>query len=236
MIVYGRNVIREAIRSQYPISQVRLTDSASKFLSELLKKASHAGVAIIPNKSNQLDAWAGTETHQGVAAEVADFNGVSLNEIINSQTQKSTVVILDQVQDPRNLGAIARTAFAAGAGGMVLPRRGSAPVSAVALKASAGAFFHIKVAYETNLTRAVDKLKNAGYWVYGADAKAGQDIYTIDFAPLVAMVFGGEGKGLRQLVKSKCDQLFRIPMQGQMESLNVSVAAGVALYEIMRKK
>jgi len=236
MIVYGRNVLREALRAGYPIHEIRLSPEAEVDLADLLSKRLNKTVVLKRVNARELDSWTEGAAHQGIAARIKDFEEYALEDVLKSPPENGPIVFLDQAQDPRNFGAIARTALAAGAKGLVMPKRRSAPISAVALKAAAGAFFQLKAAYETNLARALDKVKGAGYWIYGTDAKAEKDIYQIDFTPQVALVLGGEGEGMRQLVRSKCDFIFRIPMTENVESLNVSVAAAIVLYEIFRRR
>ncbi len=236
MIVYGRNVVKEAIRSRHEIREIRTTEEAAEHLVGLLEGVSKSGIPVKTVKNRDLDSWTRGGGHQGVAARIKPFENPSLEDILSVSPGGGPVILLDQVQDPRNFGAIARTALASGAKGLIMAQRRSAPISPVAVKASAGALFHIKAAYLTNLARIIDKVKNFGYWIYGAEGNARQSLYEVDFAEKTALVFGGEGKGLRPLVRDKCDIEYKIPMVGSVESLNVSVAVGVTLFELLRRR
>jgi len=232
MIVYGVNVVKEALKAGHEIMEIRVTGGAG----EHFRGGAPIGVPIKTVKSAELDSWTDGGRHQGVAARIKPFENPCLEDILSAPPEGGPVVLLDQVQDPRNFGAIARTVLAAGAKGLITTRRRSAPVSPVAVKASAGALFHLKTAYLTNLVRVINEIKNYGFWVYGAEGDAGQSLYEVDFAEKTALVFGGEGKGLRPLVRENCDLLFNIPMVGSVESLNVGVAAGVTLFELLRRR
>jgi len=236
MIIYGRNIIKEALKAAHPIHEIRATEEAGEHFSGLLESGSNKGIRLKIVHNNDLDVWTKGGVHQGIAAKIGDFENTSLGNILESSSENSTLVLLDQIQDPRNFGAIARTALAAGVNGIIMTQRRSAPISPAAVKAGAGAFFHIKTAYITNLARVIKEIKERGYWVYGAHMLGGQGLFEVDFAPKAAIAFGGEGKGLRPLIRANCDVLFKIPMVGPLESLNVSVAAAVTLYEIMRRK
>ncbi len=236
MIVYGRNVIKEALKAKHTIYEIRATEGSDKYLVDLLESAEKGGIKVKITHSRELDQWTDGAVHQGIAAKIKDFDNVFLEDVLNNSPEDGPVVLLDQVQDPRNFGAIARTALAAGAKGLIMAQRRSAPISPAAVKTSAGAFFHIKTAYLTNLARVIEKIKELDYWVYGADIIGEQVLFEVDFAQKAVLVFGGEGKGLRPIIRGNCDVTFNIPMIGSVESLNVSVAAAVVLYEILRRK
>ena len=170
--------------------------------------------------------------HQGVACLVGDYPYVAPGELLAADL----LVVLDQVSDPRNLGAIARSALAAGAGGLALPRHRAAAVTPAVVKASAGATEHLAIAHVTNVAGFLAECKRAGYWVYGAAGDAGRSYDALDLAGRVALVFGAEGRGLRPLVRRACDELAAIPMEGPVGSLNVSVAAALFLYEARRRR
>jgi 23S rRNA (guanosine2251-2'-O)-methyltransferase len=161
-----------------------------------------------------------------------------VDEVIAHRHEKSKydlVVLLDSVTDPQNLGSIIRTAHCCGANGVIIPENRAASVTASVAKASAGAFQYLPVAMVVNLVRTIEYLKERGFWIYGADAEAQSDIRTPDYERHIALVMGSEGRGIRPLIRKKCDFLISIPMRGQVASLNVSVAAGVILFEILRK-
>jgi len=236
MIVYGRNIILEALKSGHKIDEIKANSQTLKQFGEILKSAKKKGIRVKTVDNRELDGYTDGAFHQGVAAKIKDFEPLTFEDMLKAEPRDGPLVLLDQINDVRNFGAIARTALAAGAKGVILSQRRSAPLSPAALKVSAGAFFHLKTAYFNNLARIIDLLKKEDYWIYGADAHSKTSLFDVDFAPKTAVVFGGEEKGLRPLVKSGCDVIFKIPMAGSVESLNVSVAAAITLYEILRNK
>ena len=184
--------------------------------------AEHVQVA----SPEDIEALAGSRDHQGIVAECGEYPYVELAELIG---RKGTVIVLDEITDPRNVGAIARTAEATGAIGLVLPERRSAQVNATVCKTSAGAIEHLHVAVVRNIADAVQALKDGGAWTYGA-AMGGTPVGKVDLSGSVALVLGGEGKGIRPRVASACDDLISLPMVGKVDSLNVSAAAAVLMY------
>jgi len=178
------------------------------------------------------------KAHQGVLASIAPVDTLSLAELlaVAGNEAQPLLVALDSIQDPHNLGAIIRTAAAAGASGLILPRDRSAPVNATAAKAAAGALAHLPICLVTNLAGALETVKEKGFWVYGAAGEAKRGLYETGFSGPVCLVIGGEGKGLRRLIREQCDELVSIPMAGSLNSLNASVAAGVILFEIVRQR
>jgi 23S rRNA (guanosine2251-2'-O)-methyltransferase len=184
--------------------------------------------------SEELERLCGSPDHQGVVAEVDPYPYADPNQLLRSED--ALVVVLDQVQDPRNLGAVARSAEAAGAAGLVIPERRSAEVTAVACKASAGAVEHLPIARIRNLADWLGEAKEAGYWIWGADAEADQAPWNIDLSGSTVLVLGGEGKGLRPRVASACDGLLALPQRGKVGSLNVSAAATALLFEAVRQR
>lgn len=178
------------------------------------------------------------KTHQGVLAKTAPVATCSLHELLKKakEEEQPLIVALDSIQDPHNLGAIIRTAAAAGAIGIILPKDRSAPLNATAAKAAAGAFAHLKLCLVTNLATSLQAVKEKGFWVYGAAGEAKRTVYETRFPAAVCLVIGGEGKGMRPLVREHCDELVAIPMAGSLNSLNASVAAGVILFEIVRQR
>lgn len=219
-LVYGRNPVRELIRAER--RRVRLVHC----LPQLADASWLAGQTVQVAVADDLDVLAGTSDHQGIVAECAPYPYVPLVELVG---RPGTVVVLDEITDPRNVGAIARTAEATGAIGLVLPERRSAQVNATVCKTSAGAIEHLHVAVVRNIADAVDELKRGGAWTYGA-AMDGTPVGDLDLTGSVALVLGGEGKGLRPRVAGACDALVSLPMVGQVDSLNVSAAAAVLMY------
>jgi 23S rRNA (guanosine2251-2'-O)-methyltransferase len=185
----------------------------------------------------ELDRMAGTGAHQGVVAVTSAKQYTDLDDVLAAKRgQFSLVVVLDGVEDPHNLGAVLRTADAAGADGVVIPERRAAGITGTVAKASAGASEHLPVAKVTNISRTLEDLKSKGLWIAGLDERGPQSYDKVDYKMDCAIVLGAEGKGLHDLVKRKCDFLVSIPMLGKVSSLNVSVAAGVMLYEVARQR
>lgn len=180
-----------------------------------------------------LDRASEGASHQGVVAFGAAHRYSGLDEIAR---QSRLLVVLDGVEDPHNLGAIVRTANAAGAGGVVIPERRATGLTETVAKAAAGALEYVPIARVSNINRALEDLKKLGYWIYGLDERGTEDYHRVDYSLPTAIVLGGEGKGLHQLVEKNCDMLLRIPMAGQIPSLNVSVAAGIVLFDWKRRK
>jgi 23S rRNA (guanosine2251-2'-O)-methyltransferase len=212
-IVYGRNAVEEARRGRRAVHRVVTADDAS---------------------AAELARLAGSEDHQGVVAEVDPYPYASAPELL--EQPDALLVALDQVQDPRNLGAVCRSAEAAGAAGVVICERRAARVTAAVCKASAGAVEHIRVARVRNLADWLSAAKRAGGWVYGADPDAPTRYDRVDFNGLVVLVLGGEGKGIRPRVAATCDALVAIPSAGRIGSLNVSAAGAVLLFEAARQR
>jgi 23S rRNA (guanosine2251-2'-O)-methyltransferase len=205
-------------------------------LAEAIRRATRLGIPLRFEMRETLDRLAGGVPHQGIIAIVSQKPVLSLEALLASAREPALVVVLDGVEDPRNLGAILRTAEAAGADGVVLPERHSAGLSETVARASAGAVEHVKVARVGNLVQALEALKQRGIWVVGFDAAGSERWDAVDLARSVALVLGGEGRGIRRLVREHCDHLVSIPHFGHVSSLNVSVAAGVALYEAVRQR
>jgi len=178
------------------------------------------------------------KTHQGVLAKTAPVSTCSLHELLKKagESEQPLIVALDSIQDPHNLGAIIRSAAAAGAIGVILPKDRSAPLNATAAKSAAGAMAHLKLCLVTNLVTSLQAVKEKGFWVYGAAGEAKRTVYETKFSDAVCLVIGGEDKGMRPLVREQCDELVSIPMAGSLNSLNASVAAGVILFEIVRQQ
>jgi 23S rRNA (guanosine2251-2'-O)-methyltransferase len=205
-------------------------------LAEAMRRATRLGVPLRFEMRETLDRLAGGVPHQGIIAVVSEKPVLSLEALLDAAREPALVVVLDGVEDPRNLGAILRTAEAAGADGVVLPERHSAGLSETVARASAGALEHVRVARVGNLAQALEALKERGIWVVGFDAAGTERWDAVDLQKPVALVLGGEGRGIRRLVRERCDHLVSIPHFGHVSSLNVSVAAGVALYEAVRQR
>jgi len=206
-------------------------------LQRVVDECRRQGVAVRFLERAELDRMAGNNAHQGVVAITSAKQYNDLDDVVEAKRgSHSLIVVLDGVEDPHNLGAILRTADAAGANGVIIPERRAVGVTAAVTKASAGAGEHLPVARVTNIARTLEELKTKNLWIVGLDERASQSYDSLDYNMDCVVVLGGEGKGLHDLVAKKCDYLASIPMLGQMSSLNVSVAAGVILFEIVRQR
>jgi len=240
--VYGVNPVRELLRAgAAEVAELWLAEGRSRDggLAELSRRAEQAGAKVRAAPRAKLDRLAGTDRHQGVVAVVSDYRYREVEDLLaaaRSRGEPPLLVLLDGVEDPQNLGAIVRSAHALGAHGVVIPRDRSASVTSAAAKASAGAVEHCPVARVTNLAQTLEELKGQGVWSVATAADASRDLGEIDLSGPVALVVGGEGRGVRPLVRRNCDLEGRIPMAGRVGSLNASAAAAVALYEAARQR
>lgn len=236
----GIHAVREALAAGRPLQTVIVGRGRhGGRLEEVVRLARQRGVPVRFEPRAELDRTAGTRNHQGVVAVPAATAALSLEELVARQSPESAsrlLVLLDGIEDPQNLGAIVRTALAAGAGGIVIPSRRAAGLTEAAARASAGAIAHLGVAQVTNLPQAMEALKEAGYWLVGLEERAERSHTEADLTGAVALVLGSEGKGLHHLVRERCDFLVSIPTRGPVRSLNVSVAAGIALFEAVRQR
>ena len=237
--VYGLHAVRALFeRRPETIVVARVLRDASGKLADLARALAARGVAIERMARADLDRLSAGGVHQGVLVEVeaaAEFTIGDFEALVVARGRALRLLVLDGVEDPRNLGACLRTADAAGIDAVVVPKAHAAKLTAAAVKTSTGAAETVPVFRAPNLARTLAWLKEAGVWVVGADAEAGQSLYAAKLAPPVAMVLGGEGRGVRRLTRDLCDELVSIPMRGTVESLNVSVAAGVVLFELLRQ-
>ena len=235
MIIYGINPVLEALRAGR-VRELRVGERADDRLKQLLVLADARGVPVRRVPADTLDRESRRGVHQGVVAAIEEADDYSIEEIVSGASAAPLVVVLDGIEDPHNLGAILRTADAAGVDGVVIQSRRAASRGGVAAKASAGALAHVRIAEVVNIARAVDELKEAGVWTVGLAAEAPDSYNAIDLTLPTALVLGAEGAGLRRLVRERCDRLASIPMRGHVGSLNVSVAAGVVLFEAVRQR
>lgn len=237
--IYGINAVTEALKAQKPSFEwVAMAKERHDIrLQRLIEDCRKAGVPVKYLTRTELDRMAGTAAHQGVVAVTSAKQYSDLDDVVGGKRgEYSLVVVLDGVEDPHNLGAILRTADAAGADGVVIPERRAASVTGTVTKASAGASEHLPIAKVTNISRTVEELKERNVWTVGLDERSKKTYDELDYKMDCALVLGSEGKGLHDLVKRKCDFLVSIPMLGKVPSLNVSVAAAVVLYEIVRQR
>jgi 23S rRNA (guanosine2251-2'-O)-methyltransferase len=205
-------------------------------LAEIVSRGSQQGIPLRFESRETLDRMAGPVPHQGIIAVVSQKPLERLEEITGSLKDPGLLVLLDGVEDPRNLGAILRTCEGAGVQGVLLPERRSAGLSETVARSSAGALEHLRIARIGNVVQAIESLKARGLWIVGFDAEGGERWDQVDLTKGVALVFGGEARGIRRLVREKCDHLVSLPLFGHVSSLNVSVAAGIALYEVVRQR
>ena len=235
MIVCGVNPVREALRAGR-IDLVRASEQGSSRVRELAREAEAGGVTVHWVSAAELDHESAGAVHQGIVARVYPLVKYSIADLIREASTPPLFLVLDGIEDPQNVGAVLRTAEAAGVDGVVRQQRRAAPLGATVAKTSAGALAHVKIASVVNITRVLDELRAAGIWTVGLVQAASYKYDEVDFNLPTALVLGSEGRGLRRLVRERCDWLVSIPMNGQIDSLNVSVAAGVALYEAVRQR
>jgi 23S rRNA (guanosine2251-2'-O)-methyltransferase len=233
-ILTGINPVAEALRAGHPLERILVAKGAGgPRLQEIIELARRANVPLRFEARPSLDRLAGSPAHQGVVALGAASKYADLDDIAG---RAQMLVVLDGVEDPHNLGAIIRTAHAAGAGGIVVPERRAVGITDVVAKAAAGALEYLPVVRVGNINRALEDLKKRNYWIYGLDEGGDQDYDRVTYNSPAVLVFGGEGKGLHELVRRHCDALVRIPMEGKIPSLNVSVAVGVVLFDWKRRR
>ena len=230
----GRNAVIELLKTDKNIDKILLEKGAQGSLGLIFAQARKKNIRVQFVDKQVLEKESETKRHQGVIAYTTDYEYYDLDEIIAEKKSErgGFVVLCDGIEDVHNLGSIIRVAECAGADGVVIPKSGSASVTEAVIRISAGAAEHMKVA---NLNQAVEKLQKEGYWVYALEA-GGEDIYKENFAGNVALIVGGEDSGVKRLTKEKCDKILSIPLQGQVNSLNASVALGIAAYEVVRNR
>lgn len=234
-LLIGRNPINEALSSGRPIIKVMIAKGVTTGPAvEIAAKARRAGIPVQEVDRRKLDFMTSSAAHQGVAAlcAVKEYSSVDdILELARERGEAPFVIILDEIEDPHNLGAIIRSAECAGAHGVIVKKRRSAGLSYTAYKASAGALEYVPVARVNNITDVISELKEKGLWIYGADMN-GESYLTVDFSGAAALVIGNEGKGLSRLVRENCDAIVSLPMKGRINSLNASVAAGILMYKV----
>jgi len=241
MEIYGINPVAEALKGGR-VTRLRISARADRRMDQILALAATKGIAVERVDAQALDRAARGGVHQGVVAEVEDAREYSIEELVRPpadlppQGGSHLMVVLDGIEDPHNVGAILRTCDAAGVTGVIRQTRHSAALDGVVGKASAGALAHARIATVVNIARAVEALKDANIWTIGLAGDAAEAYTDIDWTLPSAIVLGAEGTGLRRLVRERCDRLVRVPMLGRVDSLNVSVAAGVVLYEAVRQR
>jgi len=240
-IIGGKHSVIEALKSGRTINKIWIAENAQKHLTQpIIIEAKKLGIVIQQVDKRKLDKMAPDMQHQGVVAQVAPYAYAEVEDILRVAEDKGEapfILLLDEIEDPHNLGSILRTADCTGVHGVIVPKRRSAQVTATVSKTSAGAAEYVPVARVTNLGQTIDSLKEKGVWVVGTDVSAAAGIYETNvFDGPVAIVIGNEGKGMGRLIREKCDVLIKLPMNGQINSLNASVAAGVVMYEVLRRR
>lgn len=234
-LIIGRNAVAEVLKSGREIDRMFVArDSRNPAVNRLIAMCRETGAPVKEVDLKKLDYMCGGAVHQGVAVSVAAHTYASTDDILAYAKEKNEppfVLVCDEIEDPHNLGAIIRTAEAAGVHGILIPKRRSASLNYTVGKTSAGALEYMRVARVSNIASALDMLKERGFWIYGADMD-GTNYKTTDFSGAVALVIGSEGQGIGRLVREKCDFIVSLPMKGKINSLNASVAAGILMYEI----
>ncbi len=231
----GRNAVSELLKTDKNIEKIMIEKDAQGSLKSIFAEARKRGVRVQFVERRALDKLSAEKRHQGVIAFTSDFNYSTLDDVISSKTENGFIILCDGIEDVHNLGSIIRVAECAGADGVVIPANNSASVTEAVVRISAGAANHIKVAKVNSLNRAVDELKRKNYWLYALEAD-GTSIYDADLTGNIAIVVGGEDSGVKRLTREKCDFTLSIPLKGKVNSLNASVALGIAAYEAVRKR
>ena len=238
--VEGRNPVVELLKGQRRVEKVLILDRASgQVIDKIYNLAQQKNVSVEKVAKEKLNNLAKSHAHQGVIAFAESLDYCSLDKLIKqakTESKEPFFILLDEIKDPHNFGSILRTAEAAGVDGVIIPKRRAVGFTPVVTKTSAGAVEYLPVAQVTNLARTIDRLKEERFWIAGADLEAQQSCYQADLGGALGLVIGSEGSGMRRLVKEKCDFLIKMPMKGQIESLNASVAAGILIYEALRQR
>jgi 23S rRNA (guanosine2251-2'-O)-methyltransferase len=238
--IAGKHSVLEALRSGRTINKIWIAETAQKQLTQpIVTEAKQHGVIVQFADKRKLDQMVENVQHQGVVAQVAAYAYVEVDEILAlaaSRNEEPFILILDEIEDPHNLGSILRTADCTGVHGVIIPKRRSVGLTATVSKTSAGAVEYVAVARVTNLVQTIEKLKERGVWVAGTDVAAQQQVYQTSLNMPLALVIGNENKGMGRLIKEKCDFLLKLPMFGHVNSLNASVAASVLMYEVVRQR
>ena len=238
--IEGRNALQEALKAGRTIDKVFVAmGDTDRGLQRLAAEAKEAGAVVVPVDRRKLDQMSTTRSHQGIIALVAAHDYYTIDDLLEEATSRGEaplLVICDELSDPHNLGAIMRSAECAGAHGVIIPKRRSVGLTATVAKASAGAVEYMKVARVTNITNAINELKEKGVWIYGTAAEGSIPMYKADLTGPAAIVIGNEGDGMSQLVRKNCDVMVHIPMKGRISSLNASAAASFLLYEAVRQR
>lgn len=239
-LIEGRNAVIEALKSERTIENLLIAKGdMTGSIEKILAMAKEKKIVIKEVDRKKLDSMSTTGSHQGVIAIVTPYKYFYIEDILKyaeDKNEKPFILILDEIEDPHNLGSIIRTAETCGVHGIIIPKRRNVGITPTVYKTSAGAIEYMKIAKVSNINSVIDELKEKGLWIYGADMDGSEYCFKGDFNGSVALVIGSEGKGISKLTKAKCDVLFKIPMVGNITSLNASVAAGIMMYEVLKQK
>ena len=237
-VIYGKNPVLEAISSGKTINKIYIS-KGSKDVYDVIQKAKENKIVVVESDKQKLDKMVDGKNSQGIVASVTDYNYYEVEDILNYAKEKNEepcVLILDKIEDPHNLGAIIRSAECMGVHGVIIQKRNACQVTDTVEKVAAGATSFVKVARVTNITETINKLKKAGLWIYGLDMNGADYVYNTKFDGAIGIVVGNEGDGISRLVRENCDFMIKIPMTGNINSLNASVSTGIAIYEVLRQK
>lgn len=239
-LIEGRNAVIEALKSDKTIEQILVAKGDTEgSINLIIALAKEKGVIVKEVDRRKLDFMSVSKAHQGVAALITPYKYFQVEDILKSAEEKNEkpfIIILDEIEDPHNFGAIIRSAEVCGAHGIIISKRRNVGITPIVYKTSAGAIEHMKIAKVTNVNAVIDELKEKGIWIYGADAEGENYCFDVDLKGAAAIIIGSEGRGISKLTKGKCDVLVKIPMAGKINSLNASVAGGIMMYEVLKQR
>lgn len=239
-LVIGRNAVLETLKSDRTVECVYINTGAKEgSIISILGLAKEKKIVIKEVDKKKLDSMCGGMVHQGIIARITPYKYFEVSDILaeaKARQESPFIVILDELEDPHNLGSIVRTAELCGVHGVIIPKRRNIGITSTVFKASVGAIEYVKVAKVTNINTVIDELKEVGMWVYAADIEGTEYSYEVDFSGGCALVIGSEGKGISKLTLKKCDKIVKIPMVGKINSLNASVAGGIMMYEVLKSR
>ena len=237
-LIIGRNAVMEALKNDKTIEALYLSNGSREgSINQIINLAKKNKIVIKEADKKKLDSMSAGMVHQGVIAKITPYKYFEVKDILDDAKKKGEapfIIILDELEDPHNLGSIIRTAETCGVHGIIIPKRRNVGVTPTVYKSSVGAVEHVKIAKVTNINNIIDELKEQGIWVYGADIEGREYSYEVDFSGPCALIIGSEGRGISKLTLKKCDKLVRIPMIGKINSLNASVAGGIMMYEVLK--
>ena len=237
-LIIGRNAAMEAVKGDRTIEAIYVSKGQVEgSINAIIKIAREKKLVIKEVDRKKLDIMSGGSVHQGIIVRITPYKYSEVSDILNYAKEKGEdpfIVVLDEIEDPHNLGSIVRTAELCGVHGIIIPKRRNVGVTSTVYKSSVGAIEHMKIAKVTNINKTLDELKKENIWIYGADIEGTEYSYEVDFSGSCALVIGSEGRGISKLTLKKCDKLIKIPMVGKINSLNASVAGGIMMYEVLK--